>query len=203
MLWIWRACPTLFSAVLWKWDSAHFMLRLSTQLRIRVAFLSLESSSRCMHPWSEERDDRKKMEGAFEKETRASLQNSLSHTRNSVGNLRGNLWTTQTGSLSHRTFKSLQETRTCKWGVATPKLLPQRSWNAFIQQHWATPFSCQEEFSSIRNQRHIYSLFHVSLSSIIFNTARFPEASCANWRLWPHWSQTILWHLFQSSRGFW
>lgn len=62
--------------------------------------------------------------------------------------------------------------------------------NSFSQHQWETPLSRQEEFSSTRNQWHIYSLFYVNLSGSIFNTACSLEASHAHCRLWRRWSQT-------------
>lgn len=66
-----------------------------------------------------------------------------------------------------------------------------------------TPLSCQEEFSSIRNQWHIYCLFDISLSSSLFNTACFPEAYHACCMLWPCRSQTFGGIPFQPSKRCW
>lgn len=71
------------------------------------------------------------------------------------------------------------------------KIQPALNWSEvlFSQHQWETPYSCQEEFSSPRNPWHIYSLFDVSLSSSIFNTACSTETSHTHCRLWWHWSQ--------------
>lgn len=64
-------------------------------------------------------------------------------------------------------------------------------WNGFSQHQWETPFSHQGEFSSTRNQWHIYSLLYIILSSRILNTTCSREAAHTRCRLWQHWSQTF------------
>lgn len=126
------------------------------------------------------------------------------------------------GPCAHRTWKPLQETR----NISFHRVMSDRRETAGLFKAWSgggallssplrdaeclysmslrkTLLSCQEEFSSIRNQWHIYCLFDVSLSSRVFNTACFPEVYHARCMLRPCCSQTFCGIPFQPSKGCW
>lgn len=134
--------------------------------------------------------------------------------------MRGKRPTAQTAA--HRTWKPLQETRNISFHrVRRDRRETAGLFKAFsgggtlssspLRDAELPLFSVPEKnttlmsgrISSIRNQWHIYCLFDVSLSSSIFNTARFPEAYHARCMLWPCCSQTFCGIPFQPSKGCW